>query len=300
MHRYGCMSQRSLRKRRRSKFISLFFIFLIGALSVKGRAPLGGRSMESKNELKSPVPLLENIFREFGEKYCEILDRAAKKIAEVEEKTDERIEALKEEIKDEEKLMEKIDEIEEEREERIDKILEERDDEVVDLECKLADNLKALGFDVEFNVSSDSANYFNAPGMPRAYNYYKVYDKHKVVDIKNRKVYFVTVKYLEQEKPTITEYVFDDVYTEEYELVNEETPFAYVLNDAVPWPLIRDMYRTHILSYISEIAKAEREGRLKETLKNIKEEVERSAWVYDYAHFLNALMRTAQQFSIPL
>jgi DNA repair exonuclease SbcCD ATPase subunit len=256
--------------------------------------------MESKNELKSPVPLLEDIFREFGEKYCKILDSAAKKIAEVEKKIEKRIEALKAEIKDEEELMEKIDEIEEEREERIDKILEERDKEVADLESKLADNLKALGFDVEFNVSGDSVNYFNAPGMPRAYNYYKVYDTHKVVDIKNRKVYFVTVKYLEQEKPTITEYVFDDVYTEEYELVNEETPFASALNDAVPWHLIRDMYVPHILSYISDIAKAEREGRLKETLKNIKEEVEKSAWVYDYARFLNALMRTAQRFNVSL
>jgi hypothetical protein len=254
----------------------------------------------SEEELRSPISLLESVFREFGERYVEIQNRASQRMSEIEEEIMRKEEELAQEIKDDMELDLVLKDIEKEKEEKFIEIEEKERDEITDLELEIADRLQAQGFEVEFFVDTDSVNYFNAPASPRAYSYYRVRDTHKVVDSKNRKVYFVTVKYSELQKPWTTEYEFDDVYIEEYELVNEETPFADALHDYIPWLLIRDMYKPHILNYISEIAKAEREGRLVETLKQIKEKAEKGAWVYDYAHFLNALMRTAEQFNISL
>ena len=253
-----------------------------------------------ENGLKSPASLLENIFREFGERYVEIQNRASERMREIEKEMTEKEEELAQEIKDDMELDLVLKDIEKEKEKRFMEIEKKKEDEITDLELEFADRLQDLGLEVEFFIDTDSASYFNAPGFPRAYNYYVVRDTHKVVDSRNRKVYFVMVKYSELQKPWTTEYSFDGIRIEEYELVNEETPFADVLHDYIPWLLIRDMYKSHILNYISEIAKAEREGKLVETLKQIKEKVEKGAWVYDYAHFLNALMKTAEQFSISL
>ena len=177
---------------------------------------------------------------------------------------------------------------------------DELDREIAQLVSEFESKLKALDLYVEFFVDIDDVHYFNAPGYPRAYNYYKVFEDNRVVDRKNKKVYYVTVIYSELQKPEKTEYVFDRISIAEYNAIDDDTPFTRALDENIPWYLIREMWRSHIDDYISEIAQAEREKKLVETLKQIKERVEKSLWIYDYQHFYNALMKTAQQFNINL
>jgi hypothetical protein len=249
---------------------------------------------------EKPESVLEVVFREYGERYCEIHNRAEQKIAEIEEKAEKKRTVIINTMKEVETLNEYLRGVDDELEEEYDLIIEKRNDEIDQLRDEVKEKLKALGFDVEFEVNIDSANYFNAPGSPRAYNYYRVFEDNKVIDHKNKKVYIVTVEYLQMQKPTETEYEFNEIDIMEHELVDSETPFANLLCDNIPWEFIRDIWRPHIVDFIDEIAKAEREKKLEETLKQVKEQGERGAWVYDYQHFLNALMKTAKQFNISL
>jgi hypothetical protein len=216
-------------------------------------------SEDIENPVQSPGamnPDLESIFREFGEKYVEILNKTSDQ--------------------------------------------DELDSKIAELTSEIEKKLKAFDLNVEFFVDIDNRHYFNAPGYPRAYNYYEVFVDNRVVDRKNKKVYYVTVIYSELQKPETTEYVFDRIDITEYNAIDDDTPFARTLDENVPWMYIREMWKSHIIDYISEIAIAEREKKLEEKLKEIKEQAEKGAWIYDYQHFYNALMKTAQQFNISL
>jgi len=185
------------------------------------------------------------------------------------------------------------------------------DKELADIEAEELERLEALqrdverelslhGMKVEFDVGSDAVNYFNAPGYPRAYNFYTCINIHKVIDKANKKVYLVDVKYKELNYPDRTEYEAVGVDVEELELIDESTPFTSALIENMPWNLIRPTWSRNICDFINALAKAEREGRLLEELRAVKAAVEAGSWVYDYQHFLAALRETCEKFNIAL
>jgi hypothetical protein len=189
--------------------------------------------------------------------------------------------------------------------------LDERDEELRGLEAEEVADVEALyreverelgllGLKVEFNVSNDSVNYFNAPASPRAYNFYECVDTHKVIDEAGKKVYLVDARFKELNYPTRTEYEAVGVDVEEVELVDESVPFTNTLVENIPWDLIRPTWSRNISSFIDRLAEAERAGRLLEELRAVKAEAEAGSWVYDYQHFLNALRATCEQFNVSL
>jgi hypothetical protein len=192
------------------------------------------------------------------------------------------------------------------------KCVESRDKEVgaiedelswrmADLYDEVEERVKQLGLEVELNVHSDANCFFNAPGRPgREYRYYTVWDYHNVIDKKNKKAYRVCVKINEYNKPWETTYSFEGIEVDEMELVDESVPFTDALADAIPWSLIRPEWSHNIESFVQTLAKAEREGRLNETLKEIEAKVKANLWIYDYAHFYNALKETCKKFNINL
>jgi len=185
------------------------------------------------------------------------------------------------------------------------------DKELADIEAEELERLEALqrdverelslhGLKVEFDVDSDAVNYFNAPGWPRAYNFYFVIVTHKVIDKANGKVYFVDVKYKELNYPHGRQYEAVGVDVEELELVEESTPFVAALVENIPWNLIRPTWAGNICDFINRLATAERAGRLLDELRAVRAEAEAGSWVYDYQHFLAALRETCEKFNIAL
>jgi len=179
--------------------------------------------------------------------------------------------------------------------------LERGEEEKVEaLEEELREQLKTMGLEVEFYVECDASNYFNAPGWPRAYNYYSVSETHRVVDEGNKKAYLVTVVYDELQKPTEAEFKFREVLVEEIELVGEDTPFSAALVGEIPWSLIRPIWSHHIEKFVEEIIKAERRGRLMEALKDVVAKLKANEWIHEYHHMLSAIHEVAKRHSITL
>jgi hypothetical protein len=56
----------------------------------------------------------------------------------------------------------------------------------------------------------------------------------------------------------------------------------------------------HIEGFVKRIVEAERQGRLVEEVKNVYAVAKAGAWVYDYAHFLDALEETCKKFNISI
>jgi hypothetical protein len=178
---------------------------------------------------------------------------------------------------------------------------DERGFRTADLYNEVEEKLKKLGFDeVEFNVATESNCYFNLPAWPRAYNYYRVHEYNHVVDKKAKKCYVVEVKYSELQKPWRTEYAEPEVEIEEGAYFDEDVPFSNALFDRIPWTAMRPEWIHHIEEFVKRIVEAERAGRLAEEVKKIYAEAKRGAWVYDYAHFLDALEETCKKFNIDL
>jgi len=186
----------------------------------------------------------------------------------------------------------------------LDEIIERLEIEEADREGDvfnvIEDEIRKLGFEVELGFDYDANCYFTAPGYPREYRFYNVYEYHKVIDTNNKKVYLIVVKTKKLNKPWITEYAFGYMAYDEYELVNEETPFTKALVESIPWDYIRPEWAGNIHDFINTLAKAEREGRLEEALREVIRRVENGLWIYDYKHFYNALFDTCGKFNIKL
>jgi len=174
-------------------------------------------------------------------------------------------------------------------------------DEEADVLNEIEDRVRELGFDVDLGFDRDRTCYFNAPGYPREFRYYNVYEYHRVIDTKNRKVYVIVAKTVELEKPWITEHVFDYIGIDgEYELIDEETRFTSTLVHNIPWDYIRPEWAGNINGFLNILARAEREGRLQEALREVLANVKADLWVYDYRHFYNALIETCRQLNVSL
>ena len=165
---------------------------------------------------------------------------------------------------------------------------------------EIRSKIRKLGFKDELNFYDKSICYFNSPRYPRDYRYYNVYEYHKVIDTKNKKTYIVVVKTKELQKPTTEEHIFEYVSVEEHELVDEEIPFTNTLVSNIPWYRIRPEWEYNVNSFIDILARAEREGRLQEALKEVLANVKADLWVYDYRHFYNALIETCRQLNVSL
>jgi len=184
--------------------------------------------------------------------------------------------------------------------EAVEKLENEKADREGDIFNIIEDEIRKLGLEAELGFDYDSNCYFNMPGYPREYRYYNVYEYHRVIDYSNRKVYIVEVWLKELNQPYITEYVLTDVDISEYELIDEELPFTNTLTENIPWGYIRPEWAGHINDFINTLAKAEREGRLEEALKEVIAIVKAGLWVYDYMHFYAALVETCKEFNIAL
>jgi len=173
-------------------------------------------------------------------------------------------------------------------------------DEEADLMCWVEDELAKLSLRVKFQVDGDSCCYFNAPGYPRAYNYYHVEEIHDVIDEELKKVYVVAVSYNKLCKPWRTEYIFNCVDVRVVEAVGDDTPLADKFSHYIPWPLIRDEWRYNIEKFVEEVARAEREGRLEEAVREVASRLRSGSWIYDYAHTLGALKKACGELNVKL
>ena len=165
------------------------------------------------------------------------------------------------------------------------------------LNMELIGKLNALGLKAEIINDFDCNNYFNAPGYPRAYNFYRCTGTLAVAhDVKNKKTYHIVVSFREAQYPTYTKFSLDYVEVEETPLIDDEnTPFTAKLIENIPWMYIRPLWRSNIEDMILEIAQAEYEGRLKEAVEDVKAKLKAGAWIYDYQHMLSALEKTLQE-----
>ena len=84
----------------------------------------------------------------------------------------------------------------------------------------------------------------------------------------------------------------DDIIVTQRTLIDEKTPFCLKLIEKIPWHLIRDTWRHQITDLIEQLTIAERAGRLDEKLAEVKQYCEKNAWIYDFAHLLNAINET--------
>ena len=165
----------------------------------------------------------------------------------------------------------------------------------------LGKRLGELGLELHEEVETESSNFFNAPGWPRAYNYYAIRERYCVVNRAARVYYYVDVHYNMYERPRETEFELVDVsVSEPMPLIDEETPFAMALREKLAEYPLRPLWRGQIEALLNEITDAERKGLLEEKLKEIKERAEKAAWVYEYRHLLTALYETAEEFNIQL
>ena len=165
------------------------------------------------------------------------------------------------------------------------------------LNMELIGKLNALGLKAEIVNDFDCNNYFNAPGYPRAYNFYEIFGVlASAHDLKEKKTYIIHVEYVEAQYPSYTKYSLKSVDVEEIPLINEEdTPFTAKLIGNIPWMYIRPLWRGNIISMIIKLAQAEYEGRLKEAIEDIQAKLKAGAWIYDYQHMLSALEKTLQE-----
>jgi hypothetical protein len=177
----------------------------------------------------------------------------------------------------------------------------EETDATLRLREELGKRLGELGLELHEEVETESSNFFNAPGWPRAYNYYAVRERYCVVNRTARTYYYVDLHYNVYERPTETEYVLEEVYISDPKpLIAEDTPFAFALREKLLECPLRPLWHDQIESLVNEITEAERKGLLLERLKEVKERAERAACVYEYKHFLTALYETAEEFNIQL
>ena len=162
------------------------------------------------------------------------------------------------------------------------------------------DDLEELGLEVDLDYDIESHNYFNAPGSPRAYNFYNcTMTIQGILDPKTWRAYFIYVYFDELQYPNKTEYRFRGVYVEPTVAINaKRTPFAERLASEIPWLYIRPLWANQIRSFVRQIAEAELEGRLAEAIREVEEKLKAGMWVYDYQHFYNALQRTKAAFNI--
>ncbi len=137
---------------------------------------------------------------------------------------------------------------------------------------------------------------FNAPGYPRAYNYYNCFDYFAVIDKKNEVLYEVTVVYKELQRPTETEYKLEEIDITKRPLISEEKmPFtAKLVENLLKYPL-REPWNSQIRKLIYELAEAEISGNLNEKLKEIKERAKNASWVYEYSYLLSAITQTEDE-----
>jgi len=249
--------------------------------------------MEEK--IREKVEKVYDVFSDFAKKYIDLLNKYAELESEEENKhyphgcksCPRRGEC-------------NVDECLRELDMAINDLEAEKDEELLDLQIEVAEALSDLGLDVKFEIDCDACNYFNAPGWPRAYNYYLIDVSHKVSDYELKKIYLVTIKYEKLVKPWATEYKLDKVVIEVHEGIDEDTPFSAAFDEKIPWHLIRPIWRPHIESFVEEIIKAEREGRLVDAIKEVARKLKAGGWVYDYAHTYNALLEACKEFNIAL
>ena len=158
---------------------------------------------------------------------------------------------------------------------------------------ELERRLRGLGLEVDLSLSGDSHCYFNAPGSPRAYNFYScTLVIGGVRDLRGLREYVAYIDYRELQYPDRTEYRLDGVWVEELPLIDGRyTPFTARLVEEVPWHLIRPEWSQQVHGLIRELARAELEGRLREAIEEAEERLRAGAWVYDYQHLYRALQR---------
>jgi hypothetical protein len=261
---------------------------------------------------------LEKVFTEYGQQYVNIIKKSGEereeKLAELEEWYEEQKEKLKKEYEEKiinaepekkyllEKEYNKKDvELFEEYDSKENEIYNEFDEREVEEVNKLREEvekrLAEKNMGVEWDYASDKYNYLNITGLTRN----RIIERHDIIDKKSRKAYKVLIYFDEVITMYESNIYFEKVIIEEVEWINEEDcPFAYTLNNNIPWLLIRDTWLPNINSFIVDIAKAEKENRLEQELKRILEIVEKGSWVYDYIHFKNSLLKTMQQFNIQI
>jgi len=245
-------------------------------------------------ENQNIIEVVKKIFEEFGEREAEIRNKYAVRKYDLLDKYSCENCNQREKCYYDEKIYR---ECMEKQNEEYDAIEVEEADRIIDLWFEYEEKLKQLGLEVEFDVHSDKNCFFTAtPG----YQYYIIHEYHAVMDKRRKKAYLVSVYIYEYNKPWQTVYEFDGVEIEEKELIDEDTPFTNALTDNIPWEYIREVWANNIGEFIQKIAKAERENRLNEALKEVKANVEAGLWVYDYRHFYSALMKTCKQFNISI
>jgi len=245
------------------------------------------------------VEKVKEVFEEFAKKYVDLLNEIAEEETKLREthypRGCERCGKRDRCDEEQEKKCEK------ELIDQLNKLDDERGIRIADLYDEVEEKLKALGFDeVEFNVASDSNCYFNLPAYPRAYNYYRIHEYNHVVDKKAKKCYVVEVAYSELQKPWTTEYADPQISIEEGAYFDEDVPFSNTLFDRIPWTVMRTEWIHHIEGFMKRIVEAERAGKLLEEVKKVYSVAKAGAWVYDYAHFLEALEETCKKFNIDL
>jgi hypothetical protein len=251
----------------------------------------------SSESVDKRVEKVKEIFEEFAKKYIDLLNEFSKKEDEIREshypQGCEKCEKRKSCDEEQEKRCEK------ELIDLINKLDDKRGFRIADFYNEVEERIKALGFDeVEFNTATESNCYFNLPAYPRAYNYYRIREYSHVVDKKAKKCYVVVVKYSELQKPWGTEYAEPEVAIEEGAYFDEDVPFSNALFETISWHVMRPEWVHHIEDFVKRIVEAERQGKLAEGVKKVYAEAKAGAWVYDYAHFLDALEETCKKFNI--
>jgi hypothetical protein len=224
---------------------------------------------------------LKLIFEKVAQKEVEVRNKYEKEKSKVYEK-------FKNQDFDFRKLDDELYQIELKENQEVDKLYE-------DLKRQISEIDKNL--EVELFVDQDAYCYFSANNRI----FYDCYDEHLVHDLKNKKTYVIFVDFKELNYNYNKEYKFESIEIEEKELIDEEnTPFTCALIENIPLACIRDTWAVSINKLIEKIAEAEVKNKLQETLQEVKAIVETSLWIYDYAHFYDALMKTCQQFNIQI
>ena len=95
--------------------------------------------------------------------------------------------------------------------------------------------------------------------------------------------------------------LLDYVEVEEHVNVDEDrTPLAATITERVNWRLVRPVWQAQVEKVIEEIAAAEWNGTLRETLPAIFDSVKKSRWIYEFQHLYSVLKNTAMEFGIAL
>jgi len=175
------------------------------------------------------------------------------------------------------------------REEEVGK---QRDDKLLELDDEVGQEIfrlaEAEGLELLGGVFECVDSHIYASGM--GFRHTRLIYSVVTIKLSPTRIKHIFADFTESEVYGRYELTLDGLREKEGPLISEETtPKTIKVIKAIPWELIRPIWGVHIGGWLTELAEAETEDRFEEKVREIKETLKPELWVYDYAHFYNAL-----------